>query len=114
MLQRHLGDWTARCPCTVAWRWWGRKLAFGDPLGCQQPLTLGLHIAEGPAVSASVCSALVRGCASRQDAVGMQVLVGVHVMSDDGVVGCLVGPGGLPAWQSQYLLAWHLLSGPGQ
>ncbi|CAI9167104.1 unnamed protein product [Rangifer tarandus platyrhynchus] len=112
MLQRHLRDWTARCPRTVAWRH-GEGNAFGDPLGCQRPLTLGLHIAEGPAGSASVCSALVRGRASRQDAVGMQVLVGVHVMSNDGVVGCL-GSGGLPAWQSQYLLAWHLLSGPGQ
>lgn len=39
-----------RCLATV-----GRKLVFGDPLRCQRPLTLGLHSAEGPAGSASVC-----------------------------------------------------------
>lgn len=33
----------------------GRKLASGDPAGCQRPLTLGLHSAEGPAESVSVC-----------------------------------------------------------
>ena len=38
----------------------------------------------------------------------MQVLVGVPVTFHDGVVGCLVGPGGLPTWQSRHLLAWYL------